>query len=187
MKKGRSWITFGVLGEPLGNSASLPKPNLTGACPHTLLSLLESRAWRSGTRSHVGALLIFLCIHASRKLLPLYHIACTLCNFIILQVKINHIMSCNDCSFILVLGVDTNNWYIFTHVGYKPTNHVTADVDTKSLFHHQVFYISYCSLFSGKTLNYVYSNIPFKSPFLLFVICYTNVHQVLYSCMKVGI
>ncbi len=40
------------------------------------------------------------------------YITCTRIHCIILQLKINHISSCNDCEFILVVGVDANDYYL---------------------------------------------------------------------------
>jgi hypothetical protein len=48
--RSRTWAIFEGWGGPLGSKANPPQTK--PGCPDTWLSLLESRAWRCGTRAH---------------------------------------------------------------------------------------------------------------------------------------
>jgi hypothetical protein len=134
---------------PLGAQPIRLKPNLAGAYPGTWLNLLESCTWRCGTCVHACSKLVAqvggfsFTVHVYTYII-LIGLSTYLYNFIIPQVKINHVISCNDCTFILVFGECANSSFLTGKLGEQTRQAefrlALTDVDQKGTDTRTGFY-----------------------------------------------
>jgi hypothetical protein len=136
------------LGGPLRSQITLPKPNLAD---HTLT---HGSVCSSPVPGNVGLvsmpvlngslhrwLFIIVTLYI---LLVLYYLHClyTLLTLFVLRLTINQITSCNDCTFILVLGVDANTKVKICFLHYLKINETTNVLQIT--FYNKKSTVEYC-------------------------------------------
>jgi hypothetical protein len=112
-KIGHTWARLEGLGEPLGSTVNPPQTKSGGSVFGQMAQFarIMYSIWSSGAS-------VYTCSKGLAKVGGFHYINyilhCSIHNhwtaqiLLLFRLKINNIMSCNSCAFILVLGVGTN-------------------------------------------------------------------------------